>query len=219
MACDSGATIRPRANSLDAAVRTHERGPRRGMIRVAIADDHHALRLGLQTAIDSEPGLVAVGAASSAAEIAPLLYRTQPDLVLLDYNLPDGDGLSLCRSIKSNVPAPAVILYSAFADASMTVPAIVAGADGIVNKGVPARELFEAIRRVAEGGSALPPVSPDLLEAASLSLDDADLPILGMLVDRTPPSEIADTLRFDVTELRHRLARMLGRLKPSVPTR
>lgn len=189
------------------------------MIRVAIADDHHALRLGLQTAIDSEPGLVAVGAASSAAEIAPLLYRTQPDLVLLDYNLPDGDGLSLCRSIKSNVPAPAVILYSAFADASMTVPAIVAGADGIVNKGVPARELFEAIRRVAEGGSALPPVSPDLLEAASLSLDDADLPILGMLVDRTPPSEIADTLRFDVTELRHRLARMLGRLKPSVPTR
>jgi DNA-binding NarL/FixJ family response regulator len=187
------------------------------MIRVAIADDHHALRLGLHTAIRSEPGLVPVGAASSAAEVAPLLYRTQPDLVLLDYNLPDGDGLTLCRRIKSDVPAPAVILYSAFADASMTVPAIVAGADGIIHKGAPALQLFEAIRQVASGGHALPAVSADLLEAAAVSLDDEDLPILGMLVDRIPPNEIAETLRINVGELKHRLMRMLARLKPSVP--
>jgi len=187
------------------------------MIRVAIADDHHAVRLGLQTAIDSEPGLTPAGSASNAAELAPMLYRNQPDILLLDYNLPDGDGLTLCRTIKSDVPAPGVILYSAFADSSMTVPAIVAGADGIVHKGVPPRELFEAIRQVAGGQDALPPVSADLLEAAGLAVDDQDLPILGMLVERTTPGEIADTLRLDTGEVKHRIMRMLGRLKVSVP--
>jgi DNA-binding NarL/FixJ family response regulator len=109
-----------------------------------------------------------------------------------------------------------VILYSAFADASMTVPAIVAGADGILNKGVPARELFEAIREVARGGDALPAISTEMLEVASLALDDEDLPILGMLIDRTPPHDIADTLRLELPALRWRTERMLGRLQASV---
>lgn len=186
------------------------------MIRVAIVDDHHALRLGLDTAIRSEPGLVPAGVAATAAELAPVLYRNRPDVVLLDYNLPDVDGLTVCRDIKSQVPAPGVILYSAFADASMTVPAIVAGADGIVNKGVPARELFEAIREVARGGDALPAISSEQLEAASLTLDQEDLPILGMLIDRTPPHDIADTLRLEPPALRRRIGRMLGRLQASV---
>jgi two-component system response regulator DevR len=186
------------------------------MIRVAIVDDHHALRLGLDTAIRSEPGLVPAGVAATAAELAPVLYRNRPDVVLLDYNLPDGDGLSVCRDIKSRVPAPGVILYSAFADASMTVPAIVAGVDGIVNKGMPARELFEAIREVARGGDALPAISSEQLEAASLTLDAADLPILGMLIDRTPPHDIADTLRLELPVLRRRIGRMLSRLQASL---
>jgi two-component system response regulator DevR len=186
------------------------------MIRVAIVDDHHALRLGLDTAIRSEPGLVPAGVAATAAELAPVLYRNRPDVVLLDYNLPDVDGLTVCRDIKSQVPAPGVILYSAFADASMTVPAIVAGADGILNKGVPARELFEAIREVARGGDALPAISTEMLEVASLTLDDEDLPILGMLIDRTSPHDIADTLRLELPALRWRIERMLGLLQASV---
>lgn len=189
------------------------------MIRVAIVDDHHAVRLGLQTAIDAAPGLATAGSASTAAELTPMLYRNQPDVLLLDYNLPDGDGLTACRTIKSDVPAPRVILYSAFTDSSMTVPAIVAGADGVVDKGVQPRELIEAIRQVARGADALPPVSADLLEAAGLALDDRDLPILGMLMDRTPASEIAATMRLDTGELKHRIMRMLGCLRASVPLR
>lgn len=182
------------------------------MIRVAIVDDHHAMRLGLQTALRSEPGIVPVGVAASAAELEPLLYRTQPDVVLLDYHLPDSDGLALCRRIKSDVPAPAVILYSAFAGPAMTVPAIVAGADGLVHKGVAALDLYDALRRVARGERALPPVSEAQLEGAARALDDEDLPILGMLMDRTPPAEIATTLRIDGTELTRRVKAMLARL-------
>src|SRR5689334_15494390 len=105
------------------------------MIRVAIADDHPAVRVGLQAALRAEPGLVPVGMAGTPAELEPLLYRTRPDVVLLDYHLPNADGLTICRRLKADPPAPAVLLYSAFADESLTVPALVAGADGIVHKG------------------------------------------------------------------------------------
>ena len=186
------------------------------MIRVAIVDDHPAVRLGLHTALRSEPGLVPVGAAADAAELAPLLYRTRPDIVLLDYNLPDTDGLTVCRNIKAEALSPGVILYSAFVDGSMTIPAIVAGADGILNKGVPARELFAAIRRVHGGADALPPISPEQLHAAGAALDDVDLPILGMLVERTSTLDIADTLHIDHKTLKRRIGRMLDHLTASV---
>jgi DNA-binding NarL/FixJ family response regulator len=188
------------------------------MIRVAVVDDHHAVRLGLHTALRSEPGLVPVGAAANAAELQPLLYRTRPDVVLLDYSLPDVDGLTVCRNIKADALAPFVILYSAFADGSMTIPAIVAGADGIVNKGVPGRELFAAIRDVVGGADALPPVSPEQLAVASAALDVADLPILGMLIDRTQTADIAVTLRVDHVTVRRRIGRMLDTLTASVPS-
>ena len=188
------------------------------MIRVAVVDDHHAVRLGLHAAIRSEPGLVPAGVATDGAGVAPMLYRTQPDVILLDYHLPDLDGLTLCRRIKTEPPAPAVILYSAFADDTLTVPAFVAGADGILHKGGPARELFEGIRRVARGGDAVPPVSPPLFEAAGQALDPDDLPILRMLLDRTPAVEIASTLRMGTAELRDRFDHMLLRLKVPVPS-
>jgi DNA-binding NarL/FixJ family response regulator len=182
------------------------------MIRVAIVDDHHAVRLGLDVALQSEPGMAPVGSAANVAELPPLLYRSRPDVVLLDYNLPDGDGFTACQQIKSQVPAPRVIVYSAFADDSMTVPAIVARADGLLNKGLPSRELFEAIREVDRGGDALPPVSRPHLQVAASALDERDLPILGMLIDGTPVADIAATLRIDPPALRRRMSRMLADL-------
>jgi DNA-binding NarL/FixJ family response regulator len=186
------------------------------MIRVAIVDDHHAVRLGLNAALQSEPGLVPVGTAASAAELSALLYRSRPDVVLLDYNLPDGDGLTLCHRIKSQALAPAVIVYSGFADHSMTVPAIVAGADGILSKGLPSRDLFEAIREVSRGANALPPICTEHLQVAAAALDERDLPILGMLIADTPVPAIAETLRIDISALRRRTGRMLAALVASV---
>ena len=143
-------------------------------IRVAIVDDHAAVRAGLNALLTTEPGILPVGDADRAEAVWPLLYRTAPDVVLLDYQLPGSDGLSICHRIKSDAPTPAVVLYSAFADASLIVPAIVAGADGIVHKGSPAQQLFEAIRTAAHGGSAMPPVPPHLLEAAATALAPRD---------------------------------------------
>jgi len=187
------------------------------VITVAIVDDHPAIRLGLRAALRSEPGLEPVGSAANASETDVLLDRTRPDVVVLDYHLPGMDGLTLCRRIKSDIPAPAVVLYSAFADPTMTVPAIVAGADAIVDKGGDTRDLFNVIRQTARGSKALPAVSEPLLDAAGQALDPHDLPVLGMLVNHTPPAEIAATMRIDRTELNVRIAGMLSRLKIPVP--
>jgi DNA-binding NarL/FixJ family response regulator len=149
--------------------------------------------------------------------VPALIYRTRPDVVLLDYHLPRTNGLVVCRSLKSQPPAPAVLLYSAYADASLVVPAIVAGADGIAHKGSPARELFDAIRTVAHGDRALPPVSPDLLGVARDVLDPADRPILDLLVDHVDSRDIAGALRLEPADVPVRIARMLDRLKVPVP--
>jgi DNA-binding NarL/FixJ family response regulator len=183
------------------------------MIRVAVIDDHPAIRAGLAMVLDDEPDMVHVGGAACVAEVEHLIYRTRPDAVILDYHLPDGNGLEVARLIKSCVPAPKIVLYSAYADASFVVPGLIAGVDGIVNKSGQTNELFEAIRTVAQGERALPPLTPALLEAAGRTLAPEDLPILGMLVERTAPRDIAAVLRCSAEELQRRLARMLAALR------
>jgi DNA-binding NarL/FixJ family response regulator len=183
------------------------------MIRVAILDDHYAVRLGLEAALSSEPDMEAVGSATTAAELAPLLYKTAPDVVVVDYRLPDADGLTVCRQVKGEAAAPAVVLHSAFADDTLTVPAMLAGADAVVHKGAPGRELAEAIRVVAGGGTAIPAVDHDMVQAGGEVLEPEDLPILSMLASGTPRSEIAEAMRLDVGVLQQRMDRMLGALR------
>jgi hypothetical protein len=86
----------------------------------------------------------------------------------------------------------------------------------IVHKGAKTRELFEAIRRAARGESTLPEISPALLEAAGQQIAAEDLPLLGMLVHRSAPADIADALKIDRTALDRRVAGMLARLKAPV---
>src|SRR3954451_11468298 len=95
----------------------------RTAVRVVVVDDHAAIRMGLRAAIDSRPPLVCVGVAADGEQLAPLLYRTRPDVVILDYDLPRANGLELCRRVKADVPAPAVLLYSAYADAVLALAA------------------------------------------------------------------------------------------------
>ncbi len=138
-------------------------------------------------------------------------------MVLLDVQLPRVNGLLVCREIKTGVPAPAVVLYSAYEPASLAVPAALAGADGLVHKGAPTRELIQAVRAVAEGARVLPCVTPELLAGASAALQAEDRPVLAMLLDGTPPGDVAQTLGVDGEEIARRRSRMLARLCPRVP--
>jgi DNA-binding NarL/FixJ family response regulator len=186
------------------------------MIRLLIVDDHPAMRAGLTAVLRAEPGIVPLGAASSEDDLPVMLERTRPDVVLLDYHLPGADGLKLCRRIKREEQAPAVLLYSAYADSAMVVPAILAGADGLMNKSAPAPELFDALRAVARGDRVLPPVPRALLEAAGGRVAPEDQPILAMMLDGTSPAEVADTLRVDRREVSHRIDAMIERLRVEI---
>ncbi len=188
------------------------------MIRVVVIDDHPALRAGLHTVLDAEPGLVFAGESDGDEEsVWPLLNRTTPDLALLDYHLPHGDGLQLCYRIKQRVPAPKVIIFSAYAGPALALPAALAKADGILDKGVPARDLFEAIRLVNRGERLVEPVSRTVRHDAEKRLDPDDLPLLAMLLDGTPEREIAAVLRRDARDVHHAVQRILSRLRLDVP--
>lgn len=188
------------------------------MIRVVVIDDHPALRAGLHTVLDAEPGIVFAGESDGDEEsVWPLLNRTQPDLALLDYHLPHGDGLQLCYRIKQRVPAPKVIVFSAYAGPALTLPAALAKADGLLDKGVPARDLFETIRLVNRGERLVAAPSRTVLEDAERRLDAEDLPLLGMLLDGSSEREIATMLRREPRDVQHAVQRILSRLRLDVP--
>lgn len=185
------------------------------MIRILIVDDHPAVRAGLVAVLRSEPGLVPVGAAADEQEGWRLAQRARPDLVLLDLHLPGGDSLALCRRVKALDDPPHVLIYSAFADDELTVPATLAGADGIQDKTEPMLELFDAIRRVARGERLLAPITAERLQEAQSRIPTVDWPIVAMLLDGTPEADVAATLGVSTSALDARIARMFARLAPA----
>lgn len=160
-----------------------------------------------------EPGLELVAAATNADEALDLERRKRPDVVLLDYQLPHGDGLTLSLQMQSRQSAPRAVIYSAFADETLTVLAIVAGARAVVGKAAAPEELCETIRSVARGERTLSPPPPPAMEAIASRLDPDDMPVLGMLIHGTEPVEIAETLAVDESWLTARRWAMLERLR------
>jgi DNA-binding NarL/FixJ family response regulator len=182
--------------------------------RIAVIDPQPAARAGLVMLLRAEPGLVPVGSAAGVTEAFEMLERTAPDLVVVELRLTDGDGLHLCRRIGALPAPPRIVAYTASPDPTLVLAARVAGADGVVDKAAPPGELYEALRAVARGGTALPPITREQLDEAAHRVEPDDLALLAMLVDRTPQADVAETLRLDRRRLARRTERMLGRLRP-----
>jgi DNA-binding NarL/FixJ family response regulator len=187
-------------------------------MRIAIVDPQPAVRAGLAMLLRTEPGLVPIGAAHGAHDGVGLVERLQPDVVLLEHHLADGDGLSLCRRLKALPDAPRVVFYTADGDPALPLIARVAGADGLVDKAANPQRLFEAIRAVGRGGTALPPIDPEQMDTAAQQIDPEDLALMAMLVDGTPAADVADTLRLDRRTVGRRIERVLGRLRAGATT-
>src|SRR5947209_7522529 len=150
---------RVRHRTFGPASNTPSAGDNRGMdqIRVFLLDDHEVVRRGVRDLLESEGDVVVVGEASTAAEALARVPALRPDVAVLDVRLPDGDGVSVCRELRSQFPEMACLMLTSFADDEALFDAILAGASGYVLKQVRGADILGAVRTVAAGGSLLDP--------------------------------------------------------------
>ncbi len=124
-------------------------------IRVFLLDDHELVRRGVRELLEVDGDVVVVEEAAMAAEAIGRIPVVQPDVAVLDVRLPDGDGVTVCREIRSACPDTACLMLTSFADDDAMMDAILAGAAGYVLKQIRGHDLLAAVRLVAAGGSLL----------------------------------------------------------------
>jgi len=124
--------------------------------RVFLLDDHEVVRRGLRDLLEAAD-LVVCGEAGTAAEALARIPPTQPDVAVLDVRLPDGNGVEVCREIRSRHPEIQCVMLTSFSDDDALFQAIMAGAAGYLLKEIKGTDLVDAIRRVADGQSLLDP--------------------------------------------------------------
>jgi DNA-binding NarL/FixJ family response regulator len=126
-------------------------------ITVFLLDDHEVVRRGLRDLLATEPGIDVIGEAGTAASALARMTALRPDVAVLDVRLPDGDGVSTCREIRSRLPGTACLMLTSYGDEQALFGAIMAGAAGYVMKQADGAELVSAVRAVAAGESILDP--------------------------------------------------------------
>ncbi len=123
--------------------------------RVFLLEDHEVMRLGLRMVLSAEPDIEVVGDAGTVASALVRLPAVRPQVAILDVRLPDGDGISACRDIRSMLPDVACLMFTAYQDDQALLGAVMAGAVGYLLKGTPVQDVVEAVRVVAGGKSIL----------------------------------------------------------------
>jgi DNA-binding NarL/FixJ family response regulator len=164
-------------------------------IRVFLVDDHEVVRLGVRQLLESEPDIEVVGEAGTAAQAVARAPAARPHVAVLDVRLPDGDGIGLCRDIRSLVePPPACLMLTSFSDDEALFSAIMAGASGYLLKRVSGTDLVGAVRRLANGESLL---DPSLIAAVLERL-------------RKPPDEQEDPRYQSLTEQERKILDLIA---------
>jgi DNA-binding NarL/FixJ family response regulator len=131
------------------------KGSAMSMIRVFLVDDHEVVRRGIADLLESEDDLQVVGEAGSAAEALARVPAVRPDVAVLDVRLPDGNGVELCRELRSAMPDLRCLMLTSFDDDEALFGAIMAGASGFMLKQVRGVDLVAGVRTVGAGGSLL----------------------------------------------------------------
>jgi len=190
--------------------------------RILLVDDHELVRAGLRAFLDAEDGLEVVGEAGTARAALAALGRGHPDVVVLDVRLPDGDGVEVCREIRSRHPATRVLMLTSFADEAALIDSILAGASGYVLKATTHEGLVEAIRRVAAGESLIDPAVTAVLfrklrgqEAAAQPLSwltQQERRILDLMGEGLTNREIAQRLHLAEQTVKNYVSSVLSKL-------
>jgi DNA-binding NarL/FixJ family response regulator len=194
-------------------------------IKVFLLDDHEVVRLGLRQLLESEPDIEVAGEASTAAQAIARVPALQPDVAVLDVRLPDGDGITVCREIRSVMDTPpACLMLTSFSDDDALFTAIMAGAAGYLLKQVSGTDLVGAVRRLAAGESLLDPaMTTAVLERLRnpaeedddpryKSLTDQERKILDLIAEGKTNRQIAETMFLAEKTVKNYVSGLLRKL-------
>ncbi len=190
--------------------------------RVFLLDDHEVVRRGLRDMLDAEDDLTVVGEAGTADEALSRIPPTRPDVAVLDVRLPDGNGVEVCREVRSRHPEIQCLMLTSFADDEALFQAIMAGASGYLLKQIKGPDIVDAIRRVAAGQSLLdaavtkrvldrlrhPPEEDERLA----SLTDQERRILELIAEGLTNRQIADHVHLAEKTVKNYVSNLLAKL-------
>ena len=192
------------------------------MIRVLVVDDHPIVREGLLAVLGDQPDLEIVGAVGSAEEALEVGRDPQPDVVLLDLELPGLDGVAALPRLAAAMSAARVLVLTAYATDERIFGALTGGAAGYLLKGTPATEIVRAIRDVHGGGSALgPTVAARVVTAVGaprhrpIALSPREREVLGLLAQGLPTKQIARSLGITERTVKFHVTSLFGKLDAS----
>jgi len=189
---------------------------------VFLVDDHEVVRGGLRALLETDAGIEVVGEAGTAEEAVTRGVALGPDVAVLDVRLPDGDGIEVCRELRSRLPGLQCLMLTSFADDEALFAAIMAGAAGYVLKQIRGNDLLDAVRRVGRGESLIDPamtkrVLDRLREGPERDerldrLSDQERRVLELVAEGMTNRQIADRLYLAEKTVKNYVSSMLSKL-------
>jgi DNA-binding NarL/FixJ family response regulator len=186
-------------------------------IRVLLVDDHLVVRAGIEGILNSQADIEVVGEASNGIEAVRLNQTLQPDVILMDLQMPEMDGLTAIRAIHEQANPPHILVLTTYDTDADIVQAIQAGATGYLLKDTPREDFFAAVRQVARGESVLTPVVASRLMAhmrapAEEQLSGRELEVLTLVSQGHSNKDIARQLHISTATVKTHLIHIYGKL-------
>lgn len=195
-------------------------------MKILVVDDHVLFREGLVSLLDAQPDLEVIGQAGTVAEAIAQTRKLRPDLVVMDFSLPDGTGLDATRAILADLPATLIVFLTFHDDDEQLFGAIRAGAKGYVLKNVSTAKLLTFVREVGAGRAALTPEMTNRImrELARLGLPPVssqdpgsdltqrELQVLRLLAAGASNREIAERLVISENTVKNHVGNILAKL-------
>lgn len=196
------------------------------IIRVLVADDHPMFRKGMRTLLSTVSGIDCVGEAATGAEAVDLALTLQPDVILMDIEMPDMNGIQATERICGASPHIAIIIVSMHEDDDLIFAAMRVGARGYVLKGAQDAEIIQAIQAVARGSALFSPAIAKRLPGYFASLDNRaernfpeltprEIEVLTLIGKRFTNPEIAEQLHISDKTVRNHVSNVLNKLQVS----